>query len=296
MKTQTACEKIYGYYPGCSLHATAKEFDASLQAVFQVLGIGLKPVSGWSCCGASSAHSLSHNLAVGLAARNLALIAQSGLETIAPCAACFNRLRSAQLELNASPDRYAWLAAVLDGPLNGSARLRSPIEVLLHDIGVERIAAQVRRPLEGLRVACYYGCLLARPPAVSVFENPEHPAELDRLMEALGADPRPWSAGVDCCGGALSIARPGLARRMTQALIANAREADADLIVSACPLCQVNLELRQEEVAGRRMPALYFSEAMGLAFDLPQCRSWLGLHLIDPRPVLRQTGYEHGTA
>ncbi len=290
MNTNGQEKLTYAYYPGCSLHATAREFDASLRAVCAALGIDLRDIDGWSCCGASSAHALSHNLAVGLAARNLALIERTGLEAIAPCAACFNRLRSAQAELEDHPAAYGWLQQALDTPLYGTARLRSLLHVFLQDMGTERIAARVRRPLNRLRPVGYFGCLLARPAAISELGDPEHPGELDDLMRCLGAAPVDWSFAVDCCGGSLSIARPALVRRMTQTIVEGARAAGANLIVTACPMCQVNLEMRQAAGSAARMPALYFTEVMGLAFNLPGTTAWWRQHLVDPRPLLASIG------
>ncbi len=278
--------RTFSYYPGCSAHATGKEYDASLRAVCHTLGISLQEIEGWICCGASSAHSLSHNLAIGLPAHNLALIEQSGLPAIAPCAACFHRLRYAQEEIAADPARYRWLRGALETQLQGSASVRSAISVFLEEIGLEKISSHVRLPLNRVPVVSYYGCLLARPPQTSALADPEHPDELDTLMQTLGASPQKWSYAVDCCGGALSIARPDLVQRMTQTLVDGARAAGAEIIITACPLCQINLEMRQIGAADMRMPAMYFTEAMGLAFGLAETSGWWKSHLIDPRPVL----------
>jgi heterodisulfide reductase subunit B len=280
--------KAYGYYPGCSAHATAQEYEASVLAVFKALGLALTEIEGWNCCGASSAHNLSHNLAIGLPGRNLALIEESGLQTVAPCAACFNRLRAAQEEIRTHPEETAWLAEALDAPLKGTAVVRSAISVVMHDVGLARITAAVKKPLRNLKVVTYYGCLLARPKAISDLSDSEHPHELEILMQALGAQPLQWSHAVDCCGGGLSIARPDIAVRMTDAIADAARATGAEVLITACPMCQMNLEMRQSEKAGARMPAIYFTEAMGLAFDLPETTRWWKKHLIDPRPVLKR--------
>lgn len=279
-------QAVYGYYPGCSAHATGKEYDASVRAVFEALGIELRELDGWNCCGASSAHHLSPSLAVGLPARNLALIEQLGLATIAPCAACVTRLRAAQAEIKSHPEHTSWINGVLDRPLQGNAIVRSPISVLIEEVGLDRIAALVKQPLGGLKVATYYGCLLARPREVSELSNPEHPHELDSLMKVLGAEPVRWSYAVDCCGGSLSLTRSDITRRMTQTIVDAARAAGAEAIITACPMCQANLEMRQ--TAGEEaLPAIYFTEAMGLAFDLRGADKWWKKHLIDPRPLLR---------
>jgi heterodisulfide reductase subunit B len=287
--TGAAAELHYAYYPGCSLHATGLEYDASVRAAFSALDVTLEELEGWNCCGASSAHALSHNLALGLSARNLALIERRGLEAMAPCAACFNRLRAAQEAVRSHPEELAWLGPVLGASLRGDAVIHSPIGLLVKVIGLGAVRRRVLRPLNGLKAVSYYGCLLARPRALSELSSSDHPGELDELWKALGGKPLTWSYAVDCCGGALSIPRSDIARSMTQTIVDAARDAGADVIVTACPLCQANLEMRQTvSEDSPSVPALYFSEALGLAFGLPEAAGWWGKHLIDPRPLLRE--------
>ncbi len=274
----------YAYYPGCSAHATGKEYDASVKAVFHALGVEIHECDDWNCCGASSAHTTSHNLAVALPARILSRAAQTGLEMVAPCAACYNRLRSAQHAIDEAPEKWGWLAEPL-GEVPRNVVVRSPLSIVTNDVGLEKVAELVRRPLDGLRVVSYYGCLLARPKVLSELDDTEHPHMMDDLLRVLGAEPLPWSYGVDCCGGGLSFSRPDIASRMTMTLIDAARQAGADALVTACPLCQANLEMRQQ---GEPMPTLYFTEAMGMAFDLPNRGKWWGKHVINPRPLLSQ--------
>lgn len=283
-----AFRRTYGYYPGCSAHSTGVEFDSSLKAVCRALDVDLREIKDWNCCGATSASSLGENLAVGLPARNLALIEKANLETIAPCAACFHRLRSAQLEISRHPAKYRWLQNALETPLQGTAVVRSMIDVLFNEVGLDRVFSRVRRALRGLRVVTYYGCLLVRPKEICESSDAEHPHELDALMATLGAIPCQWSFAVDCCGGALSISRADVVRRMTERIVEGARAAGAEMIITACPLCQANLEMRQNAEVEKPMPALYFTETVGLAFDLPDARRWWKKHLIDPRPVLRR--------
>jgi heterodisulfide reductase subunit B len=287
--TDAPAELHLAYYPGCSLHATGLEYDTSVRAAFRALGVTLEELEGWNCCGASSAHALSHNLALGLSARNLALIEQRGLEALAPCAACFNRLRAAQEAVRSHPEELAWLEPVLGTRVRGDAVIHSPIGLLVKGIGLDAVRRRVTRPLNGLRAVSYYGCLLARPRPLSELSSSDHPAELDELWKALGGKALMWSYAVDCCGGALSIPRSDIARAMTQKIVDAARDSGADVIVTACPLCQANLEMRQTvSVDTPPVPALYFSEAMGLAFGLPEAAGWWGKHLIDPRPLLRE--------
>jgi heterodisulfide reductase subunit B2 len=275
----------FSYYPGCSLHATGREYDESTRAVAARLGITLVELEDWVCCGASSAHSVSRDLALWLPAINVAL-AQSAAQgdLLAPCAACFNRTKTADHMLRTDPALRARAEDLIGFTYTGAVRVRNPLEVLSEDVGLSAIAGQVRRPLGGLRVVGYYGCLLVRPPGIMGFDNPEHPAVMDGILAALGADVRKWSYATDCCGGSASLPRPDVAGRLVTALAEHAAEAGAAAIVTACPLCQMNLEMRQP--AGPRLPVFYFTELMGVAFGLAGAAGWLRRHLIDPRPAL----------
>jgi heterodisulfide reductase subunit B len=281
----------YAYYPGCSQHSTGLEYGLSTQAVFRHLGFELEELEDWNCCGASSAHALDHNLALALPARNLALAQSAGHDLVTPCAACFSRMKGTDYVLRHDPKKRAEVEAVIGFQFTGDISVRPVLAVLYEDYRPERISAQVRHSLEGLKVVTYYGCLLVRPPHVTEFDNPDDPHVMRELMQAVGAEIMPWSHATDCCGAGLSLSRSDLVTGLVSRLVERAREAGAEALVTACPLCQVNLEMRQS--ANPKMPAFYFTELLGLAFGLPDARKWWGKHLIDPRPVLRSAGLEH---
>ncbi len=287
--------RAYAYYPGCSLHATAKEYDLSARAVCAALGVELREVPGWNCCGASSAHGRDHLLSTTLAARNLALVEEMGLEEVAvPCAACFNRLAVAGHELREDASLADEVRSVLERPLQGSAKARALLDVVARDVGTERIRDAVRRPLEGLKVACYYGCLLVRPPrALETDERVEDPQSLDELVCALGGEPVEWPHKTECCGAGLSLTRTDVVRKLSADILKMARDCGADCIVCACPLCMTNLDMRQGEAlkaAGERfrIPVLYFTELMALAMGLPDAERWLKMHFVDASAVARR--------
>lgn len=281
----------YSYYPGCSLHATGKEFHLSTEAVFAALGAPLRELDDWNCCGASSAHAVSPALTLALPARNLALAQRVGRDVVMPCAACFNRHRAADLALRTDEAKRAELERAVGFTFEGAVQVRALLDVVVNDIGLDRVRARVRCPLEGLRVVAYYGCLLVRPPDVTAFDDPEHPMTMDRILEALGADARPYAYATECCGGALSLTAPKSAARMVDRLVSRVREAGAAAMAVSCPLCQINLEMRQS--GGEKMPIFYITELMGLAFGLPEAEKWWKMHLIDPRPILRATEVSH---
>ncbi len=274
------------YYPGCSLHATGKEYDESARAVLQALGVELEELDDWTCCGASSGHSLDAQAAVLLPARNIALAQKTNLDLLVPCAACFNRIKTAEHALQSEGARRGEIEKRVGFDYAGKTQILNPIDLVVNRIGLDRVRDAVKRPLKGLLVVSYYGCLLVRPPRVVQFDNPEHPVLMDRLVAALGAVPMDWAYATNCCGGSLSLSRPRIAGKLVDDLVIRAREAGARAIVTACPLCQVNLEMRQS--GANKMPILYFTELMGLAFGLNETRNWWHRHLINPAELVDQ--------
>lgn len=281
----------YSFYPGCSLHSTGLEYGLSTQAVFKHLGLGLVEVENWNCCGASSAHALNHTLALALPSRNLALAQTAGRDLVIPCAACFNRVKGADYALRNDPEMRAELEDLVGFHYTGNLAIRPLMAVLYEDYELSSISLQVKKPLTGLSVVTYYGCLLVRPPDIVQFDDPDNPHIMADLLRAVGAEVRPWSYATECCGGSLSLSRSDVVKGLVTRLAERAREAGSQAMVTACPLCQVNLEMRQD--GQEKMPVFYFTELLGLAFGLPEVDKWWGKHLIDPRPVLRQAGLEH---
>lgn len=278
----------YVYYPGCSQHSTGLEYGQSTEAVFESLGLELHELPDWNCCGASSAHAVSHELALALPARNLALAQALGDNLVIPCAACFNRTKSADYALRTDPETRSELEALVGFTYTGQMSVRPVMAVLFEDYGLKQITAHVKHPLNGLKVVTYYGCLLVRPPQVTQFDDPDNPRVMGEILRAAGAQVMEWSYATDCCGAGLSLSRADIVQKSVGRLVTHAREAGADALVTACPLCQVNLEMRQ--TVKPAMPAFYITELLGLAFGIPETEKWWRKHLIDPRPVLRSAG------
>jgi heterodisulfide reductase subunit B len=275
----------FSYYPGCSLHSTAVEYDSSVRATFAELGVILCELEDWNCCGASSAHATNRLLSLSLPARNIAIAQRSGLDIVFPCAACYNRHKTADHEMREYSERRAAIESVVDFEFGGTLDVRPVLDVIGNLVGIEKLKSKVSRPLVGLKVVSYYGCLLVRPPDVTRFDNPEHPTLMDRILEAVGAEVQRWAYSTDCCGGGLALTKPDLAARMVRRLVERGREAGAVAIVTSCPLCQLNLEMRQDKRVAE-MPIFYFTELIGAAMGLPQANSWWRKHLVDPAPVL----------
>ncbi len=285
-------DRNLSYYPGCSLHGTAEEYDASTREICALLGVGLHELDDWNCCGASSAHVLSKEASVLMPARNLALAGREGKDLLVPCAACYGRSKAAQaaLEEDASlRDKFGETFAE-DPPAKVS--IVSLLDVLAEPAMLHRIQEQVKKPLAGLKTVCYYGCLLVRPPRVTGAANYEAPESMDHVLTAVGATPLPWSYKTDCCGGGLAIGRSDLVAKLVDDLLMQAIDAGAEALVTACPMCQGNLDTRQQEARQAferdyELPIFYISELVGLALGHPGVDAWWRKHLLDPRPLLR---------
>ncbi|HAR94956.1 MAG TPA: heterodisulfide reductase subunit B [Deltaproteobacteria bacterium] len=279
----------YAYYPGCSLESTAKEYDYSARAACGHLGIELAELKDWSCCGATSAHSTSHLLSLALPARNLALARDAMLDIAVPCSACYSRLKNADyvMRRDDAARREVEEAAGID--YRSKISVYSLLEAVVIGAGLKAVAEKVKKPLKGLKIACYYGCLLVRPPVVTGFDDTENPVLLDRLMETLGAEAVQWSYKTDCCGASLALSESGAVNGLVGVILEMASEAGASALVTSCPLCQANLEMRRAEDI--TLPVFYFTELMGLAFGLQDYRGWFQKHLVDPQPLLHSLGF-----
>ncbi|MFC1864646.1 CoB--CoM heterodisulfide reductase iron-sulfur subunit B family protein [Chloroflexota bacterium] len=278
------------YYPGCSLHGTAREYGESVKAIAQLLGIEFRELDDWTCCGASSAHVTDDGLAVALPARNLIIADRVGMDLVVPCAACFQRFKVAEKELMAGKE----ISGIRD-KYEGDFHIRYIVDFFWEAVGEKALKKKVKKPLSGLTPVCYYGCLTVRPPNITDAKNPENPQAMDKVIESLGADIKDWSYKTDCCGGSLMFTRPDIAKKLTGKLLDMATEAGANCIVVGCPVCQANLDSRQEEISvdsGKKyeMPVFYFTELMGLAFGDASVKKSLWRHTVDPLSLLEQKG------
>lgn len=279
----------YAYYPGCSLHSTAREYDQTSREVCRVLGIELAEIDDWNCCGATSAHSLDHRLALELSARNI-LLAQAERSDIAiPCASCFNNLKKAGIELEKNPDFARRMFEITGVTYHRKLQVKNLLDVVA-GLDLELIKSKVVRPLKGLKAVSYYGCLLLRPPDMMKFDHPEQPESMDNLMEAIGAEPVPWSYKTDCCGASLTLTMTEVVVKLVGNILRQAKQAGANCLATACPMCMANLDTRQAEAAeaaGEQfdLPVFYFTELLCLSFGM-KAEDWWKKHLVDPVPLL----------
>lgn len=290
VKPLAGAPNAIAYYPGCSLHSTAREFDLSTRAVCEAIGLELIEPKGWMCCGSSAAHRLDPQAAVELPIENLILMEQYGFEEVTmPCAACFNRHKFAQYEVKHDAKVSERLPSHIEASYEGKIKVNTLLDTLLETVGIQGITERIKKPLEGLKVVPYYGCLITRPPEVTGAEHPENPTSMDELLSALGAEVKDWSYKTSCCGAAHSLTRPDIVLALSHNLIEKAREVDADVIAVMCPLCHANLDARQTQMQiDEPMPVLYLTQLMALALGLPLKAAALNKNLIDPRPLLQE--------
>jgi heterodisulfide reductase subunit B len=282
----------YAYYPGCSAHSTARDMHESCLAVAKELGIELQEIKGWTCCGASAAHQTDRALAASLPAANLLLAKEMGLDMVVNCAACYNRSKSANYEVVNYPAIREKVTAALGQNYDGSVAVRHFVEVLSRDFGPVKLKKAVKQPLNGLKVACYYGCYLLRPPEVTGFDNPENPTLMENLVEAVGGESLEWPGKVECCGGALNLTRTDITVARSATIIEMAEDAGANCIVTACPMCQTSLDLRQQDmkkINGKtyNMPVLYITQLLGLCLGISPKALGINRLMVPPKAVFQ---------
>ena len=267
--------KQYAYYPGCSLESLAKDYDISTREVARVLDLDLMEIEDRNCCGATAYFPVDELLAYTLVARNLAMAEKMGLKDfVAPCSACFKNAYFTNAYLKKDPDLADHINFALEEDqlhVEGTLNVRHLIEVLIEDVGIEQIKNSTLHPLTGLHVAPYYGCQLLRPR--KGHEEVENPQFFEELLSAIGAEPVDYVSKARCCGGSLIITNRKAALEMVRILLKDAIDHGADVIATTCPMCNVNLEVYQDQVNREfgthySIPVMYFTQLMGMALGI----------------------------
>lgn len=282
----------YAYFPGCSAESTARDMHQSTLAVAQSLGIELIEPKGWTCCGATAGHQTDRVLAAALPAATLVKAKEMGLDLVVNCAACYNRMKVANHEIASNKQVRAKVAEAVGRDYDGSVKVRHLLEVLLDDVGTDAITAALHKSLAGMKVASYYGCLLVRPSEVTGFDDPENPSTLDRLVSAMGGTALEWPHKVECCGGGLSMSRTDVVVNLTDSIVGMAKLAGAQCIAVSCPMCQINLDMRQLDIAKSKghqydMPVLYITQLLGLCLGIAPEKLGLNKLMISPDKVVQ---------
>jgi heterodisulfide reductase subunit B len=279
--------KQLAYYPGCSLHGTAPELDSSFRASAAALDVELTEIPGWECCGNTAAHSADRLLAAALPVNELTKVkTDMQLDAVAvPCAACFSRFMAGAHEMQDEGMR-ADVERVVGRAYPGGVTVRNLVDVYYDEVGLDELTTRVTRPFVGLKVAAYYGCLLTRPPKVTLADDPEYPTHMEAIVKALGAVPVEWSYKTDCCGASLALCEQDVVIELVRKILTNAKACGAEAVVCACPLCQVNLDTRQagiktKDTAWQEIPILYLSQMVGRAIGVPDGKLGLKKHMVD---------------
>ncbi len=269
--------EIYSYYPGCTSHSTAIEYIEASLAVIEALGIELRELPDWCCCGAASAHNLSSALALGLSAFNICEAQKEKTDLLIPCAGCYNNLSRADHALRYNPEEKEQLEKLLGFSYTGEIKMLSLVDVLAREKLRPAIRERVKKPLADLKVVCYYGCAIVRPAEITGVDDPENPMRLDTMMADLGAEVIDWSCKVDCCGADLGLTYPEKTAKLVNKIVDYAEAAGADCLVTSCALCEANIDIRQQ-----RLPILFFTELMAEAFQIGDRQRWWKKHFNNP--------------
>jgi heterodisulfide reductase subunit B2 len=278
-----------GYYPGCSLRGSAKEFDKSLLKIANVLGVELKEIDDWNCCGATSAHATNHLLSIALPILNINKASKQGIKKIlAPCAACYNRLVMAKHEITTSEHTRKKIEELIEEPVLLDVEIINIIQ-FFQQLDKEYLISRKKVSLKGLKAGCYYGCLLLRPNDLPKFDDPEDPSSMEEIIKLTDAEPVTWNYKTECCGASHSIAHKDIVVDLSKKIIDDAAKHGADIIVVACPMCHSNLDMRQLELKKyaehKNVPVLYLTELLGLALGVSPDELGINLHFTESKHV-----------
>lgn len=276
----------FGYYPGCALHGSSYDYEKSVRACMEKLGVGLQELDDWICCGATAAHNLNKKLAKALPARNLAIAERDGLDRVfAPCPMCSMELIKVGNLLRESDSLRKEMSDIVEQKVSGKTEVVNLIQVF-QEIGLDALTEKVVKKLDGYRPACYYGCLLTRPPKDLRFDDCEHPTSMENLLRTLGADPvDDWNYKTECCGAGLTLADDSIITNLSHKILENAKLHGANCMVVACPMCHVNLDMKQKAIEKKYkekydLPVYYLSDLVGIALGISEKELCVDKHFV----------------
>ncbi len=287
----------YSYYPGCTNKSTGVDYDVSFKAICSSLDIEIEEVKDWICCGASSAHASSKLLPIVLTIKNLAEIEKVNLEeVVVPCVGCYYRFKKSIHELGKDQNLLKAVEEIIDYKYQNKVKVLNPIEIIDENVKL-KIGKKVQKDLSAIKMVCYYGCVLTRPPEVMQFDNCEYPTSMDDILKVIGINTLDWSYKTECCGVSLSFTKPEIVLRLTKNILENASEVGADAIVVACPLCYLNIDTRQEEInkfydKKFNIPVFYFTQILGLAIGCDYKDLALDKNFMHADNLLKKFGIE----
>ena len=292
----------YSYFPGCSMDSTAVTYKKSFEFVADKIGLELLEIPDWNCCGSTAAHTKNEKMALALAARNIALSeeANPGLDIVTPCAACYSRLAFSSHKARSSEETRKEMEEILEMNFKAEPEIRNLLDLFSDPEVKEACEKKMVRSLKGLKAACYYGCLMSRPRKITGEEDPENPMKMDRIIEMTGAEAIDWDLKTECCGASHQVDAPKQARPLIEKIFRNARANGADVIVTACPLCNMNLDMREEEINKKlshpyNIPVYQFTELLAIAMGAGAGQSGIHQHFFpafDPMNKVIQANWE----
>jgi heterodisulfide reductase subunit B len=283
------------YFPGCTLYEKADSFDRAGRDAAKKVGFELEELENWTCCGATFPLAEDYDMALASPTRVLANAKKTGDTLVTLCAVCHNVLKRTNHVMQTNPERRDKVTGFIEEDYDGSLEVLHYLEVLRDKIGFDKVAEAVEKPLTGLKVAPFYGCLLLRPAKEMAMDDIYQPSIFEDALAALGAEPVDFAMKTECCGAFQVVHSEKTATRCSREIIDSASAAGADVLVTACPLCQFNLEDRQREMGEadstfKTLPVLYFTELMALATGAGSEAIDLGKHYTNPMPMLEKTG------
>jgi heterodisulfide reductase subunit B len=282
----------YAYYPGCSAESTARDQYMSINEVARALNIELIQPQGWTCCGSTPAHHTNKIISLALPAANLLMAKKLGLDMVVFCAACYNRMKVANHEISSKPEIRKMVSEALGEDYDGTTKVHHFVEILVKDIGMQKLQKAFTHSLDGLKVASYYGCLLVRPQSVTNFDDPENPMIMDKLVSLMGGESIDWPHKVECCGGGFALTRTDIVLELSNSILGHAQKAGASCIAVACPMCQVNLDLRQSDISKTKhsnynIPVVYITQLLGLCLGIPARKLGMGKCVVSPKQIIK---------
>ncbi len=285
----------YAYYPGCSLESTSPDFHLSTLALIDFLDLGIEEIPDWTCCGASAIHPDNKLMSVALPALTLDAANKENKDIMVQCPACFAHLRESQHAIKQADQMSNDITEVIGKKVDASLKIKHFSEILVHEYGLDKLKEKRVKSLEGLSIASYYGCVIVRPKKLMEYDDPENPMLMDQLIEATGAKSVNWPFKTKCCGAGNSISRTDVVLDLTYEILRLAKQNGAEAISVLCPLCHINLDLRQKAIEKRykekfNLPIFYYTQLLGLSFGLDPKKLALDRLFVSPFPLLRNKG------
>jgi len=289
----------YLYFPGCTLYTKAKNLDTAARECAKLVGLELRELPNWTCCGATFPLATDNLMALLPPSRILANAMKEGENLTTLCSVCFNVLRRTLHLLETDAEKREKIFDFIEMEYSDGFHLRHYLEILRDEIGFDTVGEHVKRDLKGLKVAPFYGCMLLRPFEEMRFDDKENPRIFEDFLRSIGSEPVDFPYKIECCGSFQSVGAPDVATECGYSILTSAMRNGAEAVVTTCPLCQFNLDTKQKEMKEKYLdfsgiPVLYFSQLMGLSFDLPRETLDFARNDVDPLPLLEKKGVIDG--